>query len=97
MITLKVIGFEINPYDMFIVTIVVRQKQFTISWYLDDNKLSRNQDTAVNVVLEKIKTHFVDLKITIVNKNSLLGMAIILVKNSEEKIGMQDQLQETID
>ena len=51
----------------------------------------------MNVVLEKIKTHFVDLKITIVNKNSLLGMAIILVKNSEEKIGMQDQLQETID
>ena len=33
-------GFNINPYDRYVVNKVVEGKHYTITWYLDDNKLS---------------------------------------------------------
>ena len=38
--TLKSHGFMVNPYDRCIENIIIKVKQFTISWYVEENKVS---------------------------------------------------------
>ena len=38
--TLKSQGFLINPYDRCIANITIKDKQCTIVWYVDNNKVS---------------------------------------------------------
>ena len=38
--TLEKEGFELNPYDLCIANKVINNKQFTLCWYVDDNKAS---------------------------------------------------------
>ena len=38
--TLKLQGFLINPYDRCIANITIKDKQCTILWCVDDNKVS---------------------------------------------------------
>ena len=51
----------------------------------------------VTEILEKIKTHFGGLMITIGKKNPLLGMDITLTNYGKVKIGIKHQFQEAID
>ena len=37
---LKTLGFEINPYNRCTVNKMINDKQCTICWYVDDNKIS---------------------------------------------------------
>ena len=38
--TLKSQGFLFNPYDRYIENSTIQDKQWTIAWYFDDNKVS---------------------------------------------------------
>ena len=38
--TLKPQGFLINPYGRCMENITIKDKQFTIAWYVDDKKVS---------------------------------------------------------
>ncbi|KAL7571930.1 hypothetical protein ACA910_006562 [Epithemia clementina (nom. ined.)] len=44
---LEEIGFEVNPYDPYIANQMINGKQHTITWYVNDLKLS-HEDSKVN-------------------------------------------------
>jgi len=94
--TLRKMGFELNPYDKCVANKIINGKQCTMTWYVDDNKLSHKDPAVVTEVLEEISKHFGNLTITRGKKHTFLGMNITMRKDKKFEIEMKDQLLETI-
>ena len=74
--TLKSHGFLVNPYDRCIVNSTIKGKQYTIAWYIDNNKLS-HIDEEVNIkLIETIAKTFGNLTLSRGNKHKFIGMDI---------------------
>ena len=52
--TLRGIGFTINPYEPCIANKTINGKQCTITWYVDDVKVSHAEEAAVKDIMGKI-------------------------------------------
>ena len=74
--TLEGLGFEINPYDMCVANKVIEDTQFTIAFYVDDNKLSHKNPELISDIMNEAKIHFGGLSGVRGNKHNLLGMNI---------------------
>ena len=61
---LEEIGFEINPYDKFIVNKTINGKQCTITCYVDDNKISHKEKNVTDEVIENLEKKLGKFKIT---------------------------------
>ena len=48
-------GFEVNPYDMCVANAMIDGKQCTITWYVDDTKISHKDPKLVDNIIEKIE------------------------------------------
>ena len=58
--TLKDMGFVLSPYDLCVANVNIKDKQYTIVWYVNDNKISHVLDSGVVTnVIEKIKVNLV--------------------------------------
>ena len=90
-------GWKINPYDKCVANKEINDKQCTIVWYVDDNKVSHDDPEVVTEVIELMKGHFGDLTVTRGNKHRFLGMNITIHPQQKIEIEMKDQLQEAID
>ena len=90
-------GFVLNPYDRCVANKMINDKQCTIVWYVDDNKLSHMDQKVLDDILEKMKVHFGDLTITKGRKHAFLGMNIEIREDGTVSYEMTDQLQEAID
>ncbi len=93
--TLEGIGFEINPYDPCVANKMDEGKQCTITWYVDDNKISHVNPTVVEGIVEKIE----DKKMTIMrgNKHVFLGMNIELNGDGTVTLDMSEYVSEAIE
>ena len=56
--TLKYIGFIINRYYICITNIVIDNNQFTMTWYVDNNKVSQVEEKLNTKTIENIPKHF---------------------------------------
>jgi len=56
--TLKGMGFVLNPYDRCVVNKNIKGKQYTICWYVDDNKVSHEVEEVVTSIIKEISRHF---------------------------------------
>jgi hypothetical protein len=52
---LELNGFELNPYDPCVANKTVAGKQFTVTWYADDLKLSHGISQEVTKTIEWLK------------------------------------------
>ena len=52
--TLKVQGFKLNEYDSCVANKVANGKQCTITWYVDDFKISHMERAIVDDVIKAI-------------------------------------------
>ena len=95
--TLEKEGFVINPYDRCVANKVINGKQFTVVWYVDDNKVLHENPQVVTDVIELMKKHFGDLTVTRGKKHRFLGMNIEINKDRNIEIEMKEQLLEAID
>ena len=50
-------GWKINPYDKCVANKEINDKQCTIVWYVDDNKVSHVDPEVVTEVIELMKGH----------------------------------------
>ena len=73
-------GFEINPYDIYVANKIIEGTQFTIAWYVDDNKLSHKNTEMVSDIINEVKKHFGELYILRGSMHNLLGMDIYIYK-----------------
>ena len=95
--TLVKMGFKINPYDLCVANKMINGKQCTISWYVDDNKISHKDPKVVDEVIKEIESHFGPMKCSRGDKHKLLGMNIeIDRKRKVLKVDMKELLSEAI-
>ena len=72
--TIKGLGFEINPHDRCVANKTIEGTQWTIAWYVDDNKLSQKNPALISNIIEEIRKHLGDLSVVRENKKTFLGM-----------------------
>ena len=94
---LKDMGFVINPYDRCIANKVIDGGQCTIAWYVDDVKISHQDEKVVSDLINKIEALFGDAKAVRGNKHLYLDMNITIEDDKHISIKMKDQIQETLD
>ena len=51
----------INPYDRYIANSTIKDNKYTISWYVDDNKVSNINEEVNTKFIETIAEHFGNL------------------------------------
>ena len=69
---LQKIGFTINLYERCVLNKVINGKQFTLTWYIDDNKLPYVETTVVDKILKILNNHLGYLTIQRGKKFALL-------------------------
>ena len=95
--TLQQMGFELNPYDPCVANATIRDKQCTIVWYVDDNKISHQDPNVVTDVIQRIEQHFGKMSVTRGDEHDFLGMRIVFDKEQgTAKITMMSYLYEAI-
>jgi len=85
---LKEIGFELNPYDLCVANATIKGKQCTICWYVDDNKISHEDQEVLDSVIKKIETQFGSMSKTLGDEHEFLGMDIQF-KNKKVTVGIK--------
>jgi len=95
--TLQGMGYEINPYDKCVANRFIEGKQSTITWYVDDNKISHVNKDVITRELEVITEHFGELDISRGDEHNLLGMHIVMNRKERRvEIDMQSHIEEAI-
>ena len=95
--TLVKLGFKLNPYDKCVANQLINKNQCTITWYVDDNKLSHKDSKVVTSILNKIEEHFPGLEITRGRNHDFLGMNLDFKDNGTVAIHMKDHIKEAIE
>ena len=57
-------GFVLNPYDMCVANKTINGKQCTVTWYVDDNKISHVEQEVADDIVAKIGKRFPELTIS---------------------------------
>ena len=90
-------GFVLNPYDMCVANKTINRKQCTVSWYVDDNKISHVEQEVVDDIVAKIGKRFPGLTISTVTEHTFLGIRIKYLDNGTVSLNMRDYIQEVVD
>ena len=89
------LGFELNPYDPCKANKMFDGKQCTIVWYVDDTKISHQDDNVVSSLIELIESKFGKMTVTRGGKHIFLGM-IDFHTNGTASIHMKEYITEAI-
>ena len=73
---LKDMGFVLNPYDPCIANCMIDEKQCTVAWYVDDNKISHEDPKVVSMIIDRLEEHFGKMTVTRGKEHVFLGMKI---------------------
>ena len=73
--TLEKEGFIINSYDKCVANKIIDDKQCTVVWYVDNNKISYTDENVVTNVIELMKGYFGDLTVMRVKQQTFLVWA----------------------
>ena len=74
-----VFGVLINPYEKCIANKVFNEHQFTVGWFVDENKLSNMDYNVYSMIYDKIEDKFGKLSHTTGKNRTFLGMDIELI------------------
>ena len=94
---LEDLGFEINPYDRCIANQVMDGKQCTLTWYVDDNKISHTDDAVLWKIIHKLEEKLGKFKIYTGNEHKFFGMELIFTEDGRVKVRTKEHLLEAID
>ena len=68
--------FKLNPYGICISNKMVNGKQYTLVFYVEDNKVSHMEAKLVEDLFNNLKNHFGELIMTRGKKHKFWGMNI---------------------
>ena len=74
-----------------------KEKQCTLLWYVDDNKLFIMKDEVWEYIIAKVAENCGELSIQCGKKTVFIGMDIEITDDGKVKIGMQEYIKETIE
>jgi hypothetical protein len=82
-------GFVLNPYDPCVENKMVNGKQFTITWHVDDLKLSHEDENEVTEVIKWLKEIYgEDMRVSRGEKHDYLGMDLDFTVTGEVRVTM---------
>ena len=102
---IKEIGFELNPYDPCVANKMVRGKQLTLTWHVDDLKTSHVMTKVVDCMVawlkEKYETLFTDgtgaMKVRRGKVHEYVGMTLDFSTPGELMVTMIPYIKEIVD
>ena len=89
-------GFAINPYDSCVANKEIEGQQCTITWHVDDLKISHVREHVVRSVIQKIQDTFgqhSELSMHIGKRHDYLGMILDFTIPGTLEIDMSDYIQ----
>ena len=89
-------GFTINPYDSCVANKEVDGQQCTITWHVDDLKISHADEHVVRSIIQKIQDNFgqhLELSMHIGKRHDYLGMILDFTTPETLEIDMSDYIQ----
>jgi hypothetical protein len=91
---LKSQGFELNPYDPCVVNKTIKGNQFTLTWHVDDIKMSHKYPKEVTNVIDWLKDIYGDsMHMSRGLVHDYIGMTIDYTTRGEVKVKMVDYLK----
>ncbi len=93
---LKKMGFVLNPYDSCIANCVIKGKQCTIAWYVDDTKISHVDPAVVTSIIDQLEARFDKMTVTRGLEHSFLGKKIRYTGSGTAIITMKQYLEEAL-
>ena len=95
--TLQDLGFVLNPYDPCVANANIKGSQYTIVWYVDDNKISHKDPTVVTDLVQRIEAKFGYMAKTQGDEHEFLGMKLRFDRRDKSvKVFMQSYIDEAI-
>ena len=89
-------GFVVNEYDKCIANKMIEEKQCTLAFYVDDNKLSHVSSKVVDNLLDTIEGYFPGLVVTERGKRlNFLGMEIDFIGDRKVAVGTVQYIKAT--
>ena len=89
-------GFTINPYDSCVANKDIDGQQCTITWHVDDLKISLFEEQVVRSIIQKIQDNFgqhSELSMHIGKRHDYLGMILDFTTPGILEIDMSDYIQ----
>ena len=89
-------GFTINPYDSCVANKEIDGQQCTITWHVDDLKISHADEHVVRSIIQKIQDNFgqhSELSMHISKRHDYLGMVLDFTTPGTLEIDMSDYIQ----
>jgi hypothetical protein len=97
---LETYGFEVNPYDPCVANKIVGGTQMTVSWHVDDLKVSHKDPTVVDSFLNWIKRTYGsigEVKTTRGKVHDYLGMKLNYQVPGQVTIDMRDYVESMLE
>jgi hypothetical protein len=99
---LKEIGFKVNPYDPCVANRMVKGKQHTITWHVDDLKLSRIDSNVNDKFLAWLQMKYASNKIGEIKamhrkKHDYLAMTLDFTTQRVLKVAMTSYIKKMVD
>ena len=95
--TLKKKDFLLNQYDKCVTNKIIKNKQCTITWHVDDCLASHVNQQVLDQVGKMMIEEFGEMEITRGNEHDFLGMKLKFDKSKKTiQIDMRKQINEVI-
>eukprot|EP00957_Ditylum_brightwellii_P212308 15367176-Ditylum_brightwellii.AAC.4 len=90
-------GFIVNPYNPCVAIKMVKGKQLTMCWHVDDLKISHKDNKEVTRMLRWLESKYCNLCTTREKVHEYFGMTLDFSKSGKVKVIMSEYLKEIIE
>ena len=89
-------GFKLNLYNLCVANRIIKGKQYTTVWYVDNNKVSHIEAKVVDLIIKKIERKFRKMSQTWGKNYKFVGIDI---KYNDKKVSvsMKKHIQKAIE
>ena len=97
--SLKMRGFEINPYDWYVANKDINGSQCTIVWHVDDLKITHKDSAVVDKIIVSLKSEYGQVgEMTVYRgkKHDYLRMTLDFSKDGSCIVDMEDYPKEIL-
>ena len=85
-------GFKLNLYDPCVANCEIDGKICSVTWYIDDTKISHEDLKVVTKIIEQLESEFEKMTVKRGKEHTPVGMDIELCHNKTVKINMKQYL-----
>ena len=90
-------SFKINNYDPCVANMKINGKICTIVWYVDDSKISHEEENVVRKIISELEKTSGKMSVTVGEQHNFVGMNFRLTSDRKVEINIKDYIAECIE